>query len=140
MSEEPTGSGVEPAAGSHASCRVELAALAAEFPTATAERKAEIQSQRHALRAQAAAAGSGEFDAVSLDSLLNLERQLRTRLDDIGSRKLSLGSIGGFGTAGGGLDVLQTMEHNRNLDRSFGAQALLARLLAVREQIAERRT
>lgn len=107
--------------------------------TADARERSALRDRLHELRAEAAAVRGSEPSTMSDDALRTRITACRRLLADLGAARFDVSAIGGATGLGGGLDPMQTAEHNRRIDTTGGRADLERELLALLDELARRR-
>lgn len=103
--------------------------------TDTVDDRLDLNDRLQRLRAEAAEARGPEVAAMSGAALAAAIARCHAELDDLRERRFDISAVGGSSGYGGGLDPLQTMEHNREVDELGGRDRLESELAAT---LAER--
>lgn len=81
---------------------------------------------------------AGGFESVPTARLHELENALSSQRDEVFDRHLNAGAVAAASGYGGGLDPLQTIQHNRHVDETHGLAAIEQQLTNVRSELRRR--
>ena len=81
---------------------------------------------------------AGSHESVSTARLQELEKALSAQRAEVFERHLNVGAVAAASGYGGGLDPLQTIQHNRAVDETHGLAAIEQQLGSVRSELRKR--
>ena len=104
-----------------------------------ADRRASLGETLARLRAEARQITGEPMEQLSDEMLTQQITRCEERLDTLADRRLNIGQVGGASGVGGGLDPLQTIEHNAMVDKQEGRAEIESELAALRRELRRRR-
>lgn len=112
----------------------ELVRIKEQLPHASVEQRIKLLERQREIRTHWA----GRYRDATDEQLLQMERRLVTEREELMDRHLNTGAVAGDTFAGGGLDALTTMKHNRMVDETHGRADIESELREVRAEMARR--
>jgi hypothetical protein len=115
-----------------------LAARTARDAATTADQRDRWATRLVELRSEAAEVRGDSLETLSDDELRRRLERCEQQLAELFGAHWNVGAIGGQSGMGGGLDPMQTMTHNHEVDVAGGREALEHQRTRLRAEISSR--